>query len=110
LKRGEIWVVDFEPSVGSEIRKVRPALIVSNDAANRHNTKVTLVPITGTIRENPLVVVINPAPSNGLDRPSMIKVPDVTTFDKSRLKRRLGKVGADEMLHVEDRLRTHLLL
>ncbi len=105
-RRGEIWVVDF----GSEIRKVRPALIVSNDTANRHNSKVTLIPITGTVRESPLVVVVAPEASNGLDRPSLLKVPDVTTFDKLRLKRRLGRIKLELLQQVDDRLRLHLQL
>jgi mRNA interferase MazF len=46
MLRGEVWWVEFEPAVGSEIRKTRPAVIVRNDAANRNLARVVLVPVT----------------------------------------------------------------
>ena len=49
MRRGEIWWVEFDPSVGSEIRKTRPAIIVSNDSANRNLARVVVVPLTGNV-------------------------------------------------------------
>ncbi len=54
MKRGEVWWVEFDPSIGSEIRKKRPAVIVSNDSANRYLLRVVVIPLsTNTTRVYP---------------------------------------------------------
>ena len=49
MKRGEVWWVDFDPSIGGEIQKMRPAVIVSNNAANAHLNRIQVVPLTSNI-------------------------------------------------------------
>ena len=49
MKRGEVWWIDFGPSVGGEIKKKRPAVIISNDAANKHLNRVQVAPLTSKI-------------------------------------------------------------
>ncbi len=107
-RRGEIWLVNFDPSVGTEIQKVRPALIVSNDSANQHASKVSLLPMTTASRSLPILVLVEPDPANGLDRPSVIRVPDISTFDKARLHRRLGRLAPELMVQVNQKLALHL--
>jgi len=107
-KRGEIWLTNFEPSVGTEIKKTRPALVISNDIANSRSSKVTVVPITGALREMPIVVIVEPDETNCLDKKSLIRVPDICTFDKSRLNSRIGALNEQQMREVDLRLKLHL--
>lgn len=111
-KRSEIWWVSFEPQVGTEINKTRPALIVSNNFNNEHNTKVTLLPITGAEnkRQPPLTVKLPANQENQLQKDSYIKIPDITTFDKSRLQNKIGDVNQDIMHDVDRIIKTHLHL
>ena len=109
-ERGDIWLTEFDPSVGTEIKKTRPALIISNNIANRAGTKITVVPITGSIKKLPVIVIINPDKENNLDKQSLIRVPDICTFDKIRLKNKIGKLNKKDMEEVDKKLRLHLSL
>ena len=107
-KRGEVWLTDFEPAVGSEIKKQRPALIVSNDIFNRKTSKVTVLPLTSQVKPLPITVVVQPDKKNNLDKPSLIKIPDISTFDKARLQKKLGIVNDSILKDVDKKLKTHL--
>jgi mRNA interferase MazF len=107
-KRAEIWLVEFDPSVGTEIKKTRPALIISNDIANYKRSKVTLIPITGNIKNIPVVVIIEPDEDNCLTKRSLIMIPDISTFDKIRLKNRIGVLRKEYMNEVDKKLKLHL--
>ncbi len=109
-KRGEIWLTEFDPSVGTEIKKTRPSLIISNDISNIKGTKVTVVPLTGNVKRMPVVVIIQPDKENNLDKPGLIRIPDICTFDKIRLKKKLGKLNQVYMDEVDKKLRLHLTI
>ena len=106
MKRGEVWWVEFDPSVGSEVRKTRPAVIVSNDAANRNLARVVVIPLTSnTGRQYPGEAVVS---VNGQTSKAM--ADQIMAADKARLKTQLGKLDKTDMQAVEDAIRVHLSL
>ncbi len=104
MKRGEVWWVEFDPSVGSEIRKTRPAVIVSNDSANRNLARVIVVPITtNTSRQYPGEALISVA-----GKPGKAMADQIMAADKARLKTLLGLLSKEDMLRVEDAIQVQL--
>jgi mRNA interferase MazF len=107
---GSIWLVNFDPSVGTEIRKTRPAIIVSGTIFNQRR-KVTVLPITSSAPDSrliPVVVPIIPDVNNGLTTDSFIVCIDPMTFDKQRLVKRLGVLNTDLICQVQSILRSYL--
>ena len=104
MKRGEVWWVEFDPSVGSEIRKTRPAVIVSNDSANRNLARVIVVPITtNTSRQYPGEALISVA-----GKPGKAMADQIMAADKARLKTPLGLLSKEDMQKVEDAIQVQL--
>ncbi len=97
MMRGEVWWVNFDPSVGGEIRKQRPAVIVSNDAANRHLNRLQVVPMTSRVdRVYPSEAVVRVG-----RRQSKAMADQLTTVSKQRLTSRMGKLTSPELAKVE---------
>ena len=106
MKRGEVWWVEFDPAVGFEVRKTRPAVIVSNDAANRNLARVVVIPLTSnTERQYPGEAIVS---VNG--QASKAMADQIMAADKARLKTQIGKVDKTDMQAVEDAIRVHLSL
>jgi mRNA interferase MazF len=108
-RRGEIWLVNFNPGRGSEQQGTRPALIVQNDVGNRYAATTIVAAITTTIKPYPVTVVIR-ARTCGLPYESMVNTAQLLTIDKARLVRRLGALPPELLVAVDRALRTSLAL
>jgi mRNA interferase MazF len=108
-RRGEIYWVALDPTIGTEIAKTRPGLIISNDIGNQHSGRVIIAPISSgnTARVYPFEVLI-PAGEGGLPQDSKVLLDQLRTCDKARLGRRVGTLPAARMTAVDAAIRLSL--
>ena len=115
MRRGDIWLFDFNPSRGSEAAKVRPAVVVSNDGANLAAScmttgVVTVVPLTtNTQTVYPFQALLTPA-ETGLNHTSKAQTEQVRSLSVERATRQIGLVRDSTMTRIDSALRVHLAL
>ncbi|MBC8431097.1 MAG: type II toxin-antitoxin system PemK/MazF family toxin [Desulfobacterales bacterium] len=104
MKRGEVWWINFDPSIGGEIRKKRPAVIVSNDAANHYLNRVQVVPITSNVGKlYPIEAYVT---LRGKKAKAM--ADQITTVSKKRLINSAGSISYTEMEAIGKAITTQL--
>ncbi len=110
VKRGEFYLVSFDPTVGHEMRKTRPALIIQNDIGNRYSPLTIVAAVTSKLSlvAYPVEVVIEPSRTNELDVRSAIRLDQIRTVDRQRLIKRLGVADASTMAKVNQAIQISL--
>jgi mRNA interferase MazF len=110
VRRGEIHLVYFDPTVGREIQKTRPALVIQNDIGNRFSSLTIVAAITSTISPvpYPVEVAVPPSRASGLSVLSAIRLDQIRTVDKQRLIKRLGVLAPSVMEKVDQSIRISL--
>jgi mRNA interferase MazF len=104
MKRSEIWWVNFDPSIGGEIQKQRPAVIVSNDVSNKFLNRVQVVPVTSKVDK----LYPSEAYLKVSGRQGKIMADQLATVSKERLINRIGQATAAEMQEIERAIKLQL--
>ncbi len=113
IRRGSIHLVDLEPTRGSEADKRRPAVVVSNDAANATAHRlgrgvITVIPVTSSVRRVYPFQVFLTTSDSGLDRDSKVQAEQIRSVALERIGDRIGIVAGPSMLEVDAAIRLHL--
>lgn len=101
-RRGEVYLVDFDPTLGAEIKKTRPALVIQNDIANRHSPITIVAAITSKYDESlyPTEVLVR-SPEGGLTKDAVVLLNQLRSIDKRRLSKRLGTLKPNTMQRID---------
>jgi len=99
-RRGDVFWVNLDPVIGTEIRKTRPAVVVSNDSCNRYGARVVVLPITSNIDS----LYPGEAMIDVKGRPGRALGDQIRSIDKRRLKARVSTLTADEMARIDEAL------
>jgi len=107
IRRGEVFLVNFDPTVGAEAKKTRPAVVVSNDINNAHSSIVSISPITSNVTKVYSFEVEIPPGVGGLKTRSKVMVNQTRAVDKIRLIKKLGHLSEQIMEDVNRALKLH---
>lgn len=104
MKRGEIWWVNFDPSIGSEIKKTRPAIIISNDLSNNALEVIQVIPLTSNIKK----LFPNEAFIQTKEKSARALAHQITTISKKRINNKMGAISKEEMKALENAIKLQL--
>lgn len=109
VKRGDIWLVNLDPTIGHEIKKFRPAVLIQNDLGNKYSPITILAPITSqNIEKTCPIEVILDKKSSGLEKISKVLLNQIRAIDKRRLIKKLGKIDYETMVKIDDSIKISL--
>jgi len=107
IKKGDVFWVNFDPTIGAEAKKIRPAVVVSNDISNENSPIISIAPITSNVTRVYSFEVEIPAGTANLTSRSKVMVNQTRAIDKVRLGQRLGRLPDTLMTKVKEALKLH---
>jgi mRNA interferase MazF len=110
ISRGDILLVELDPSVGTEIRKTRPAIVISNNINNQNSSLITVVPLTSKKLDKVYPFEILLTRADGLPKPSKALADQIRSLDKKRVRKILGRLSSDQMQSLEKAVKLHLAI
>lgn len=108
IERGDILLIEFDPTRGSEIKKTRPGIVVTNNVANAYSRLLMVVPLTSQKLERVYPHEVLVEKSKGLPKASKAVVSQMRSIDKSRIKSKLGRISPQTMKTIDIALKLHL--
>ena len=108
MRKGEVWLINLDPTIGAEIQKTRPVIIVNEDAIGILPLRV-IVPLTDwkeRYQIAPWMVRIDPDAANGLNKPSAADAFQIRSVSQARFVNRLGRVSRDQLLEILKAIQT----
>ncbi|MBL0709380.1 MAG: type II toxin-antitoxin system PemK/MazF family toxin [Sulfurimonas sp.] len=102
IKQGEIWLVHFNPSIGSEIQKTRPCVVINDNSLGRFGLKI-VVPITNWKEQflnYPWIIKVENNLTNGLSKTSAFECFQIKSFSTQRFVKKIGKISEKEILEI----------
>ena len=109
IKRGDIWLVKLDPTLGHEIKKSRPAVIIQNDLGNTYSPITLIAPLTSQNIESvyPVEVLLTKKDS-GLEKDSKVLLNQIRAIDKKRLIKKIGRVNVEKLMHIDNAIKISL--
>ena len=106
--RSQIWLINLDPTIGAEIKKIRPGIIISNDYNNEFSDTVTIIPVTDIGHKVYPFEVLLASSTKGLTKESKAKCQQIRTVDKRRLLKMLGSIEESRLKEIEKAILLHL--
>jgi mRNA interferase MazF len=110
IKRGNIYLANLDPTIGSEINKIRPVVVISNDINNKYSNTISILPITSNTKSIYPFEVFLEAGIGNLPKNSKAKADQIRTIDKLRLIKEVGSLSENHLKLIEEAVKIHLLL
>ncbi|MDQ2720350.1 MAG: type II toxin-antitoxin system PemK/MazF family toxin [Bacteroidota bacterium] len=110
IKRGNVFLASLDPTIGNEINKTRPVIVISNDINNEFSNTVTVIPLTSnTIKLYPFEILLKSGIAN-LPKDSKARTDQIRTIDKSRIIKEIGSLPSIIISNLENAIKIHLNL